>query len=487
MSTVTLGPSGPLKGEIEVPGDKSISHRSVMLGAIAEGETRASHFLMSADCLSTISCFRQLGIEVDVDQEHDSVTVHGKGLHGLSAPKDLLYTGNSGTTTRILSGILAGQSFDSVLDGDASIRKRPMNRVITPLTQMGASVTSSSGNGCTPLHITGGHLHGIDYQSPVASAQVKSCVLLAGLYADGETSVTEPSLSRNHTELMLKGFGANVTSGPAAGSPVSSAASAASAASADTASPARVTADSANLNTPQAGFPLFSGANRLLHCEKKVPWRASVQPEPRLTGQTIIVPGDISSAAYFIAAALIVPGSEVLVKNVGINPTRAGLLKVVQDMGGHVTFVSEYDRGGERAADLLVTSSSLHGTQVGGAIIPTLIDELPVIAVLAAYAEGQTLIKDAAELKVKESDRIAVMTETLTAMGAHVTPTDDGMVIEGGAPLHGAVVDSHKDHRIAMSMAVAALASEGQTSIKDADCVLISYPEFYKDLAGLTR
>lgn len=440
MSTEKIRKSGPLHGEVEVPGDKSISHRSIMLGALAEGETRAEHFLMSADCLSTISCFRQLGITVDVDSEQDAVTIHGKGLHGLTAPSEMLYTGNSGTTTRILSGILAGQPFTSTISGDESIQTRPMKRIMTPLRRMGALVTSLRGNDCTPLSIIGGHLCGIDYISPVASAQVKSCVLLAGLYADGETSVTEPSLSRNHTELMLNGFG---------------------------------------------------GAVRSEQVSAAGQWKATIRPDPTLHGQKVIVPGDISSAAYFIAAALIVPGSEVLIKNVGVNPTRAGLLKVVRDMGAEITIAAEYDRGGEKAADLLVRSSSLHGTEIGGAIIPTLIDEIPVIAVLAAYASGTTVIRDAAELKVKESDRIATVTETLTAMGADITPTGDGMIIHGGKPLHAASVDSHKDHRIAMSLAVAALGAENTqgadsgTLIKDAGCVLISYPDFYEDLMKL--
>lgn len=452
MSEREISNAGPLRGEIEVPGDKSISHRSIMLGALAEGETRASHFLMSADCLSTISCFRQLGIEIDVDRKKDQVTVFGKGLYGLKAPSELLYTGNSGTTTRILSGILAGQRFESTISGDESVCTRPMGRIIRPLTLMGASVTSLSGNGCTPLSISGGDLHGIDYASPVASAQVKSCVLLAGLYADGMTSVTEPSLSRNHTELMLKGFGAEVTS-------------------------------------EKAGPGVSSGKEARKE-NKKTPWKASVLPHPHLTGQDIVVPGDISSAAYFIAAALIVPGSEVLIRNVGINPTRAGLISVARDMGGDIRVVSEYDRGGEKAADLLVRYSELHGTRIEGEIIPALIDEIPVIAVMAACAEGTTVIKDAAELKVKESDRIAVMTETLSLMGADITPLEDGMIITGagsGKALAGATVSSHRDHRIAMSMAVAALAASGTTKIMDADSVLISYPGFYDDLAGLTR
>lgn len=430
----TIHAAGPLRGEVLVPGDKSISHRSVMFGALAQGKTEVTHFLMSADCLSTISCFEKMGIRVDVDTKEDRVTVNGLGLHSLHSPDSLLYTGNSGTTTRLICGILAGQSFDSVLSGDPSLNSRPMRRVIDPLTQMGASIFSEPRNGCCPLHISGSRLHGIDYRSPVASAQVKSCILLAGLYAEGETSVTESALSRNHTELMLAGFGASVRSE----------------------------------KTPDG-------------------WKASILPEPVLTGQKISVPGDISSAAYFIAAALTVPGSEVLIRNVGINPTRAGILEVVKAMGGDVELMNVTSQGGETAADLLVRSSSLHGVTIGGELIPSLIDELPVCAVMAACAQGETVIRDAAELKVKESDRISAMTNALSAMGCDITATDDGMIIRGGRPLHGAVTDSCKDHRIAMSLAVAALSAEGETQIRDADCVDISYPQFYSDLYSLIR
>ena len=424
--------AGALRGEVQIPGDKSISHRAVMFGALADGVTQASHFLMSADCLSTISCFEKMGIRVDVDREKDTVTVHGKGLHGLSRPDELLYTGNSGTTTRLISGILAGQSFDSILSGDASICRRPMNRVIVPLTQMGARIVSEKDNGCCPLHISGGQLHGIEYDSPVASAQVKSCVLLAGLYADGLTCVTEPALSRDHTERMLAGFGASIDS-----------------------------------QKTESG------------------WKASILPHPVLSGRQIVVPGDISSAAYFIAAALIVPGSEVLIRNVGINPTRAGILKVVRDMGGRLELLNESSQGGEPVADLLVRSSPLHGTVIGGEMIPTLIDELPVCAVLAAFAEGRTVIRDAAELKVKESDRIQAMTQALSSMGCDITATEDGMIIEGGRALHGADIDSFSDHRIAMSLAVAGLNVEGTTQILNAECVDISYPQFFEDLRRL--
>lgn len=414
-----------LRGEAIVPGDKSISHRAVMFGALAKGKTQITGFLRGADCLSTISCFRQLGISIE--ESADKILVEGKGLHGLSAPADVLDTGNSGTTTRLISGILAGQKFTSVLNGDASIQKRPMKRIMTPLSQMGASIRSLHGNDCAPLEITGSALHGISYLSPVASAQVKSAVLLAGLYADGETSVTEPAVSRNHTELMLKSFGADV---------------------------------------------------------KTEGMTATIQPEPFLHGMDILVPGDISSAAYFIAAGCLVPNAEILIRNVGINPTRDGILRVAKEMGADITLLNEKNTG-EPVADLLVRSSRLHGITIGGDIIPTLIDELPVIAVMAAAAEGTTIIKDAAELKVKESDRIAVMTENLSAMGCDITAADDGMIIHGGNELHGAVIDSHSDHRIAMSFAVAAMIADSETEIKDADCVRISYPDFYHDMKKL--
>lgn len=414
-----------LHGEITVPGDKSISHRAVMFGSLAKGTTRITHFLEGADCLSTISCFRKMGI--DIENNNGEILVHGKGLRGLSSPTDILDVGNSGTTTRLISGILAGQNFVSELTGDDSIQSRPMKRIMTPLLSMGADITSIKGNNCVPLRIAGHPLKAIHYDSPVASAQVKSCVLLAGMYSDGVTSVTEPVLSRNHTEIMLNYFGAQVTS---------------------------------------------EGTT------------ASIVPEPSLHAREITVPGDISSAAYFIAAGLLVPGSEILLKNVGINPTRDGLLRVCKDMGADITMLN-VNMDGEPTADLLVRTSSLHGTTVGGEIIPTLIDEIPMIAVMAAFAEGTTIIKDAKELKVKESDRILVMAKNLSRMGADITPTDDGMIIHGGKPLHGAGIDSYLDHRVAMSFAIAGLLCDGPLSIKGGDCVKISYPEFYEDLYRL--
>ena len=416
-----------LRGELTVPGDKSISHRAVMFGSLAKGTTRISHFLEGADCLSTIACFRKMGI--GIERNASEILIHGKGLHGLSAPDGILDVGNSGTTTRLISGILAGQKFTSELDGDDSIRTRPMKRIMTPLTSMGADIISKCYNGCAPLVIHGKTLHGIHYDSPVASAQVKSCVLLAGMYADGITSVTEPFLSRNHTEIMLNYFGAKVTS---------------------------------------------EGTT------------ASIVPEPTLNGREIQVPGDISSAAYFIAAGLLTPDSEILLKNVGINPTRAGILKVCMDMGADITLLNESTQG-EPTADLLIRTSSLKGTTIEGGIIPTLIDEIPMIAVMAAFADGTTVIRDAQELKVKESDRITVMVDNLKRMGADIEGTEDGMIIHGGRPLYGATIDSHLDHRVAMSFAVAGTICDGTVDILNGDCVKISYPEFYNDLYSLSK
>lgn len=415
-----------LRGEVTVPGDKSISHRSVMFGSIAKGDTRIRGFLQGADCLATIACFSKMGIAIENNSEE--VIVHGKGLHGLTAPAETLDCQNSGTTTRLISGILSAQNFDVTLTGDASIQTRPMRRIMEPLTQMGARIESVRGNGCAPLHITGAPLHGIHYVSPVASAQVKSAILLAGLYADGETRVTEPYVSRNHSELMLSRFGANVRT---------------------------------------------EGTTAIL------------QPAKELFATEIEVPGDISSAAYFLAAGLMIPNSEILIRNVGINPTRDGILRVCAQMGGSVSLLNKKDGSGEPTADLLVRSGKLSGITIEGDIIPTLIDELPMIAAMACFAEGETRIRDAAELKVKESNRIAVMVKNLTAMGADVRETEDGMVIRGGKPLHGAVIDSKKDHRIAMTFAVTALAASGETEILDADCVNISYPGFYGDLKKL--
>ena len=432
MSVRTIAPTRGLKGEVTIPGDKSISHRSIMLGSIALGTTEITHFLEGADCLSTIDCFRKMGVEIE--RKPSSILVHGKGLRGLTAPASTLNVGNSGTTTRLISGILSGQNFATTLSGDDSLNSRPMKRIMTPLNTMGAHIRSLNDNGCAPLHIRPGALHGIHYQSPVASAQVKSAVLLAGLYADSPTSVTEPALSRNHTELMLQGFGAYVAT---------------------------------DLHTDGTAT-------------------AHVEPCKELYGQQICVPGDISSAAYFIAAALLVPGSELLVKNLGTNFTRAGFLKVCKAMGADIETVSQTIEGGESRADLLVRYSHLKGTVIEGDIIPTLIDEIPMIAIMAAFADGQTVIRDAAELKVKETNRIDTVTAGLKAMGADITPTDDGMIIEGTGHLNGASIQSYLDHRIAMAFSVAGLASDGETQIVDSQCVDVSYPEFYATLNSVS-
>ena len=335
-----------LSGEVTVPGDKSISHRSIMLGSIAKGNTEVEGFLQGADCLSSIACFRKMGVEIE--NNGDKVLVHGRGLRGLKAPDSILDVGNSGTTTRLMSGILAAQPFVSTVNGDASIQKRPMKRIITPLSQMGADIRSLRGNDCTPLEIHGTNLHGIHYDSPVASAQVKSAILLAGLYADGETSVTEPEVSRNHTELMFEEFGVDIRT---------------------------------------EGKSVY------------------VKPADELYAKKVIVPGDISSATYFLVAAAITPNSCVTVKNVGINPTRDGILRVLSDMGADVTVEKTSGEIGEPTADVTVRTSDLKGCVVGGEVIPTLIDEIPAIAILACFADGETIIKDAAELKVKESNK----------------------------------------------------------------------------------
>lgn len=432
MSVKEIKAMGALKGEVQIPGDKSISHRAVMLGSIARGTTEISHFLNGADCLSTIHCFQKMGIEIE--QSKDLVLVHGRGLRGLKAPQGILDTGNSGTTTRLICGILSGQNFSSVLSGDDSLNSRPMKRIMDPLNQMGARITSIQDNNCAPLRIEPGTLHGIRYVSPVASAQVKSSVLLAGLYADSPVSVTEPVLSRNHTELMLGSFGADISSE--------------------------------------------------LHADGSA--TASVSPCAELYGQKIQVPGDISSAAYFIAAGLLVPGSRLLVKNVGINPTRAGFLEICRKMGADIGYLNRQSQGGEETADLLVTPKPLTGTVIEGAVISSLIDEIPILAVMAAFAEGTTVIRDAAELKVKETNRIQTVTENLLAMGAEIIPTEDGMIIHGTGALKGTQIQSHLDHRIAMAFSVAALAAEGTTTILDSQCVDISYPGFFAQLMDLS-
>ena len=417
-----------LQGEISVPGDKSISHRAVMFGSIAKGTTEITGFLNSADCNSTIACFSQMGI--DISKQKNAVLVNGKGLHGLTAPSSVLDAENSGTTVRLMSGILSAQSFSSTITGDSSICKRPMKRIMEPLSLMGADITSINQNDCAPLSINGSSLHGISYHTKTASAQVKSSILLAGLYADSKTSVTEPQISRNHSEIMLRAFGADLS--------VS---------------------------------------------DKTV----SINPATELYAQKVAVPGDISSAAYFIAAGLITPNSEILIKNVGINETRDGIIRVVQSMGGNITLLNERTACGEKIADILVKSSSLKAVTIEGAIIPTLIDELPVIAILAAYAKGTTVIKDAAELKVKDCNRIDAVTRNLQSMGGDITPTDDGFIIRGGSSLHSSNIETCHDHRIAMSFAIADLIADGNNTYDYPECVCISYPSFYDDLRKLQK
>lgn len=417
-----------LQGEISVPGDKSISHRAIMFGALAKGTTEIYNFLQGADCLSTISCFEKMGIVVE--NTGDVVKVHGKGLYGLSKPSDILDVGNSGTTARLMSGILSAQNFSSIMTGDASIQKRPMKRVTAPLSQMGANIVSERGNDCCPLLIQGNSLTGISYQSPVASAQVKSAILLAGLYADGTTSVTEPYTSRNHTELMLEQFGVPVS---------------------------------------------VSGTT------------VSISKVEELQSQTITVPGDISSAAFFLVAGLITPNSCIRLTNVGINETRSGILDVCRAMGANITLENVKDDCGEPVADIIVKTSELKGTVLEGALIPRLIDEIPIIAVMACFANGTTIIKDAEELKVKESNRLDIMVNYLSQMGADIEGTEDGMIIRGGKPLHGITIDSNHDHRIAMSFAIASLVCEGTMDIQGGECVTISYPKFYEDLERLSK
>ena len=418
-----INPCAPLRGEITVPGDKSISHRAVMLGALASGTTHITGFLMGEDCLSTIDCFRKMGVSIDVSDKE--VVVEGVGLHGLTAPKSELYTGNSGTTTRLLGGILAGQSFTSTMNGDASIQKRPMGRVMKPLREMGASIEGRDDNFC-PLTMHPSELHGIEYRLPVASAQLKSAILLAGLYAEGQTTVIEPAPSR-HTERMFRARGVEIET-------------------------------NGNVIT--------------------------LEPPEDLHAVDIAVPADISSAAFFLVAGAIVPGSELTIKNVGVNPTRTGIIDVLRSMGADIT-ESNFRDDAEPVCDLTVRHSRLHGTEIGGAIIPRLIDELPVIAVAAAFAEGETVIRDAQELKVKESNRIAAMVAELTKAGVDVEETDDGMIVRGGAQPHGAAFETYKDHRIAMSLAVLGLAAEGASRIDEPEVVAISYPDFFATLEKL--
>jgi len=419
-----------LQGKIQVPGDKSISHRSLMLGSLAQGETTIAGLLIGEDPQSTAACFRAMGVNI-TKLNSEQVKVKGLGLGAIEEPTDILDCGNSGTTMRLMLGILAShkERFFSVT-GDRSLRSRPMSRVIKPLQQMGAQIWGRQNHTLAPLAIQGTQLKPIHYHSPIASAQVKSCILLAGLMAEGETTVTEPALSRDHSERMLQAFGATIKRDPETHS-------------------------------------------------------VTVVGPAQLSGQSIIVPGDISSAAFWLVAGAIIPDSDLVIENVGINPTRTGILEVLEKMGAEIEWVDRRIVTGEPVADLRVKSSRLQGCEIGGEVIPRLIDEIPILAVAAAFAEGKTLIKDAAELRVKESDRLAVMASELGRMGANITEHPDGLEIIGGTPLKGAEVDSHTDHRIAMSLAIAALNSQGQTTIHRAQAAAISYPSFTPTLEEL--
>ncbi|NEU31144.1 3-phosphoshikimate 1-carboxyvinyltransferase [bacterium LRH843] len=415
-----------LNGAIRVPGDKSISHRAVMLGAIAEGTTTVEGFLAGDDCLNTIKCFKSLGVSITQEDEH--VKIEGKGWAGLTEPRDILDVGNSGTTIRLMMGILANRPFHTVLIGDDSIAQRPMGRVADPLREMGSLIDGRNGGQMTPLSIRGGNMKGFAYHSEVASAQVKSAILLAGLQSEGMTSVTEPALSRDHTERMLEAFGVEV---------------------------------------------------------KRDGLTVSIEGGQSLKAQHITVPGDISSAAFFLVAAAIVPGSNVTLTGVGINPTRSGIIDVLKEMGASITISNERIAGGEPIADITIATSSLKGIEISGEIIPRLIDEIPVIAVLATQAEGTTVIRDAEELKVKETNRIDTVVSELKKLGATIEATEDGMIITGKSSLSGATVSSYGDHRIGMAMGIAGLIAEGKVEIERSEAISISYPNFFDHIDEL--
>lgn len=418
----TLHPAKTLRGEIVTPGDKSISHRSIMFGSLAEGTTRVSGFLTGEDNLSTLKAFQAMGITIR-QAAPGELEIDGRGLVGLQEPQDVLDCGNSGTTMRLMSGLLAGQTFFSVLTGDQYLRRRPMKRVVTPLAAMGARIWGRRGGELAPLAIRGTALQPISYDSPIASAQVKSAILLAGLYAEGETTVREPHLSRDHSERMLTWFGADVR--------------------------------------PFAGGVTIVG-------------------RPRLLARDMFIPGDISSATFFLVAGLITPGAELLVKNVGLNPSRSGAIDILRAMGGQLELINEREQSGEPVADILVRHSRLKGIEIGGEVVPRAIDEFPVLSVAAALAEGTTTIRDAEELRVKETDRIAAIASELGKLGADILPTPDGMIINGRERLLGGSVASHGDHRIAMSCAIAALVAAGPVTIADTACTETSFPNFWE-------
>ncbi|HEY3307602.1 MAG TPA: 3-phosphoshikimate 1-carboxyvinyltransferase [Desulfuromonadaceae bacterium] len=421
MHPITIQPASSIKGDIIVPGDKSISHRSIMLGGIAQGITTVRGFLRGEDNLATMKAFQSMGVKIDDDGE--TLVIHGRGLHGLDEPADVIDCGNSGTTIRLITGLLAGQSFFSVVTGDQYLRKRPMKRVVEPLSRMGARILGREKGSLAPLAISGGCLNPIGYDSPVSSAQIKSSIMLAGLYAAGETSVREPSLSRDHSERMFRLFGASLE--------------------------------------------VFNNG-------------VTVRGGVELNGQEINVPGDISSATFFIVAALITSGSELLIRNVGVNPTRTGAIDILKSMGGSIELIDERMVSGEPVADILVRSSQLKGVDIAGSVVPRAIDEFPAICVAAACAEGRTTIRDARELRVKETDRIAAMATNLRQLGVGVNENDDGMDITGVEKLSGGKVKSFGDHRIAMSLSIATLASSSDITVDDTECVATSFPSFFQ-------
>ncbi|MFS0986541.1 3-phosphoshikimate 1-carboxyvinyltransferase [Enterococcus durans] len=415
-----------INGELTIPADKSISHRSIMFGAISQGQTIVNNFLKAEDCLSTIAVFRQLG--VTITEKNEKIYIDGKGFSGLTAPATRLDAGNSGTTMRLVLGILAGSDFTSEIAGDASLNRRPMERVMKPLREMGAELQGIEHAEFPPLSVSGHTLHGIEYQMPIASAQVKSAILFAALQAKGTTKIIEKEKSRNHTEEMIKQFGGQID------------------------------------------------------IEDRV---ITLKGGQSLSGQEVTVPGDISSAAFYLVAASILPNSEVILKQVGINPTRTGIIDVLKQMGATIEQIHEDEKN--QAADLIVRSATLNACEIKGEIIPRLIDELPVIALAATQANGTTIIKDAQELKVKETNRIDATAAELTKMGASIEATDDGLIIHGPTPLHGAKVDSHGDHRIGMMLQIAALLTEEPVELENPEAVNISYPAFFQDLAQLIK
>lgn len=435
MSRLTVRPGPPLRGRTRVPGDKSISHRALLLGAIAEGTGRVENLLPANDCLATLTAVRALGIEIE-ELSPTTLLVHGRGWHGLQEPDDVLNCVRSGTTLRLLAGLLAGQPFTSVLSGDPQLRRRPMGRIVEPLRLMGATVLGRDHGRWPPLAIQGGRLRGIEYSLPVASAQVKSALLLAGLYADSPTTLHLPGPARDHTERMLNAMGATVETKEAAG-----------------------------VQPPTSTVHLTPGQ--------------------RLRPIDVSVPGDFSSAAFLLVAATLSPGSEVTLEAVGVNPTRTGLLDALWAMGASVTLHEERTVGGEPVADLTVRASALRGTEVGGSLVVRSIDELPILAVAATQAEGETRVRDAAELRVKETDRIATTVEELRRLGAEIEPLADGFIVRGPTRLRGTVVHSHGDHRLAMALTVAGLIAQGETTVQDTDCIADSFPGFESLLVRL--